>query len=237
MLHALIFDVDGTLADTETAHLAAFNHAFGVCGLDWHWDVETYTRLLQISGGRERLTHYWNAKQPDTLAIDGGAIRDMIERLHLVKTAAYEQAVQDGHVAMRPGVLDLIDGAAQAGLKLAIATTTSPVNIAALLRRAIGDDWRKRFAVVEDASTAHLKKPHPMVYLQTLQRLRLPAEDCIAFEDSHNGLTAARAAGLATIITRNSYTRDHDFQGARIVLDHLGGMDLAGIRALHQQSL
>ena len=233
MLHALIFDVDGTLADTEMAHLAAFNHAFGVCGLDWQWDVDTYTRLLHISGGRERLAHYWKTHNAGTRAIDSGAIQDVIERVHLEKTAAYEQAVQDGQVAMRPGVLSLIDSAATAGLKLAIATTTSPVNIAALLRRAMGEDWRKRFAVVEDASTAHLKKPHPMVYLQTLQRLRLPAEDCIAFEDSQNGLIAARAAGLATVITRNRFTMDHDFQGARIVLDDLAGMDLDGVRALH----
>lgn len=233
MLHALIFDVDGTLADTEMAHLAAFNHAFGVCGLGWHWDVDTYTRLLHISGGRERLAHYWKTHNAGTRAIDSGAIQDVIERVHLEKTAAYEQAVQDGQVAMRPGVLSLIDSAAAAGFKLAIATTTSPVNIAALLRRAMGEDWRKRFAVVEDASTAHLKKPHPMVYLQTLQRLRLPAEDCVAFEDSQNGLIAARAAGLATVITRNRFTMDHDFQGARIVLDDLAGMDLDGVRALH----
>ena len=233
MLHALIFDVDGTLADTEMAHLAAFNHAFGVCGLDWQWDVDTYTRLLHISGGRERMAHYWKTHNAGTRAIDSGAIQDVIERVHLEKTAAYEQAVQDGQVAMRPGVLSLIDSAAAAGLKLAIATTTSPVNIAALLRRAMGEDWRKRFAVVEDASTAHLKKPHPMVYLQTLQRLRLPAEDCVAFEDSQNGLIAARAAGLATVITRNRFTMDHDFQGARIVLDDLAGMDLDGVRALH----
>ncbi|NBW24789.1 MAG: HAD family hydrolase [Betaproteobacteria bacterium] len=235
MLKALIFDVDGTLADTEMAHLAAFNHAFRECALDWHWSVEVYTQLLSISGGRERLKHFWKTSNPATRAIDGGAIEDLIERLHLVKTAAYEKAVQDGQVSMRPGVLDLIHAAAQEGLKLAIATTTSPVNISALLRRAIGEDWRKLFAVVEDASTAHLKKPHPMVYLQTLQRLRLPAEDCIAFEDSQNGLISARAAGLATVITRNSFTMDHDFQGARAVLDSLAATDLAAIRALHHK--
>ena len=136
---------------------------------------------------------------------------------------------------MRPGVLALIDAAAHAGLKLAIATTTSPVNISALLRRAMGEDWRTLFEVVEDASTAHLKKPHPMVYLQTLQRLRLPAEDCIAFEDSQNGLIAARAAGLATVITRNSFTMDHDFHGARAILDSLASTDLAAIRTLHEK--
>ncbi len=235
MLKALIFDVDGTLADTEMAHLAAFNHAFRECALDWHWSVETYTELLAVSGGRERLTHFWKTSKPGTRAIDGGAIEDLIERLHLVKTAAYEKAVQDGQVAMRPGVLALIDAAVQAGLKLAIATTTSPVNISALLRRAMGEDWRKLFEVVEDASTAHLKKPHPMVYLQTLQRLRLSADDCIAFEDSQNGLIAARAAGLATVITRNSFTMDHDFHGARVILDSLATTDLAAIRNLHEK--
>jgi HAD superfamily hydrolase (TIGR01509 family) len=233
MLQALIFDVDGTLADTEAAHRAAFNQAFDQEGLDWHWDEALYTQLLDVSGGKERLTHYWTQRHPEVRDVDGAGVRDTIARLHELKTAAYEAMVNDGAVSLRPGVLHLIDAASQAKLQLAIATTTSPVNIAALLRGAIGPDWRQFFGIVEDASTAAIKKPHPQVYLQTLHRLQLPAADCLAFEDSANGLRAARGAGLATVITPTGFTADHDFSGALKVLPNLQGITVADLHAWH----
>ncbi|WP_424859501.1 MULTISPECIES: HAD-IA family hydrolase [unclassified Tepidimonas] len=236
MLSALIFDVDGTLADTEHAHLAAFNAAFAAEGLGWQWDVPLYTELLTVSGGKERIRHYWQQVNGDVRDIDGTALDALIDHLHAVKTAAYEQAVRDGAVRLRPGVLELLEQARREGLTLAIATTTSPVNIAALLRTAIGPDWSSYFAVIEDASTAPLKKPHPQVYRQTLQRLGLPAAQCLAFEDSANGLQAARGAGLATIVTPNDFTAHHDFTGALRVLPSLAGVSVAQLRNWHAQA-
>ena len=232
-LKALVFDVDGTLADTEMAHLAAFNHAFAEEGLDWHWDEPNYTKLLEISGGKERMLHYWKQVHPDVKDIDGGGLQDTIDRLHAMKTAAYENAVQSGAVQLRPGVLNLIQKAHQAGLRLAIATTTSPVNIAVLLRNAIGSDWKELFAVIEDASTAPKKKPHPQVYSQTLTRLALTGADCLAFEDSSNGLRAAVSAGLPVIVTPNSFTAHHDFAGALKVLPDLSGTTVEQLRVWH----
>lgn len=232
-LQALIFDVDGTLADTESAHRAAFNQAFAEAGHDWVWDEAEYTQLLEVSGGKERILHYWRQVQPDIRDIDGAGVQDTVQQLHGLKTAAYERAVQDGAVQLRPGVLRLIESAHQEGLRLAIATTTSPVNIAALLRSAIGPDWSRYFAVIEDASSAPLKKPHPQVYLQTLKRLQLPAGACLAFEDSANGLKAALGAGLATVITPNSFTAEHDFSGALRVLPDLRDITMADLRAWH----
>ena len=234
-LQALIFDVDGTLADTESAHRAAFNQAFAEAGMGWVWDEALYTRLLDVSGGKERMLHYWRQVQPDLQDINGAGVRDTLERLHALKTAAYARAVQGGAVQLRPGVLRLIESASQAGLQLAIATTTSPVNIMALLRAAIGPDWRQYFTVIEDASTAPAKKPHPQVYQQTLQRLKLRAADCLAFEDSVNGLKAALGAGLATVVTPNSFTAHHDFTGALRLLTSLQGTSVADLRAWHAQ--
>jgi HAD superfamily hydrolase (TIGR01509 family) len=231
MLKALVFDVDGTLADTEMAHLAAFNHAFAEEGLDWHWDVPGYTKLLEISGGKERMLHYWKQVHPDVKDIDGGGLKDTIDRLHPMKTAAYENAVQSGDVQLRPGVLNLIQKAHQADLRLAIATTTSPVNIAVLLRNAIGPDWKDLFTVIEDASTAPKKKPHPQVYTQTISRLGLTGAECLAFEDSSNGLNAAKSAGLPVIVTPNSFTAHHDFSGALQVLPDLSGTTVEQLRA------
>jgi beta-phosphoglucomutase-like phosphatase (HAD superfamily) len=230
-LRALIFDVDGTLADTESAHRAAFNHAFAEAGLDWHWDEPLYTRLLEVSGGKERILHYWGQVRDDVKALHASALADTVQRLHDIKTAAYERMVQEGAVQLRPGVLGLIESAAAQGLRLAIATTTSPVNISALLRKAIGPDWTYIFQLVEDASTAPRKKPDPQVYLQTLQRLHLRACECLAFEDSANGLKAAMAAGIPTIVTPNAFTAHHDFSGALRVLPSLAGTTVAGLRA------
>lgn len=237
MLKALIFDVDGTLADTEMAHLAAFNYAFAEAGLDWFWDVPLYTRLLEVSGGKERIRAYWASRGDLPRDISGGAVDAMIARLHEVKTAAYEQAVQDDQVQMRPGVLPLMSAAAEAGLQLAIATTTSPVNIASLLKRTMGSDWKRHFAVIEDASTAARKKPDPLVYHQTLQRLGQPSAACLAIEDSANGLKAALRAGLPTLVTTNNFTLHHDFAGAVRVLPSMEGVGLAQISEWHRNSL
>ena len=234
-LQALIFDVDGTLADTELAHLAAFNQAFAQEGIGWQWDVPLYTQLLEVSGGKERMLHYWRQVRPDVTDL-GNGVQATVARLHELKTAAYEQAVRDGAVQLRPGVLKLIEAAHAEGLRLAIATTTSAVNIVALLRRAIGPDWQRFFTVVEDASTAPRKKPDPMVYQQTLARLAVPAAACLAFEDSANGLMAARTAKLATIVTPNDFTAHHDFAGALRVLPDLAGVSVAQLREWHAQS-
>ncbi len=235
-LKALIFDVDGTLADTESVHLAAFNQAFAEFGLDWHWDEALYTELLHISGGKERMAHYWKSIAPDLIEVVAHGVSDSLNRLHELKTAAYEAAVNAGAVCLRPGVLQLMDEALAQGVQLAIATTTSPVNIAALLRHAVGRDWRQNFATMGDASTAPIKKPHPQVYLQVLATLDLPAAQCVAFEDSGNGLQAATRAGLATVITPTAYTAHHDFHKALRVLPDLSQVNLAQVRRWHGEN-
>ncbi|MFP5467458.1 MAG: HAD-IA family hydrolase [Gammaproteobacteria bacterium] len=236
MLQALIFDVDGTLADTEHVHLEAFNLAFAQAGLDWHWSVEEYTRLLGISGGKERLLHYWRSRHPDMTEVDAGALAATVDRLHDIKTAHYEAAVNNGAVSLRPGVLALVEEARAAGLGLAIATTTSPVNIAALLRHAIGPAWQTHFLAIGDASNAPVKKPHPQVYQKVLSQMGVAAAHCLAFEDSANGLKAAMAAGLSTVVTPNEFTAHHDFTGAMKVVPDLAQVSVADLRDWHAQA-
>lgn len=219
-MQALIFDVDGTLADTETAHLQAFNVAFAQAGLDWVWDEALYTRLLEVAGGKERLLHYWRSIDPKAAGRPRAAA--LIDAVHALKTRHYTERMRASGVPLRPGVARLIDDAHAAGIRVAIATTTTPANLDALLHVHFGAAWRTRFAAIGDAGTTRAKKPAPDVYLHVLDRLGLPASACIAFEDSSNGLRAARAARIATVVTPSRYTARERFDGALAVLPHLG---------------
>lgn len=220
MLQALIFDVDGTLADTESAHRAAFNAAFAQAGLDWHWSEALYTRLLQVTGGKERIAQYWNTVDPAHARSSSAA--GMIERIHAIKTGIYEELVGGGRLALRPGVERLIREAGEAGMPMAIATTTTPANIDALLRTPFGAGWRSLFAAVCNGASPVPKKPAPDIYVAALRGLGLPAYACIAFEDSGNGLRAATAAGIPTIVTPTAYTALDDLGDALLALPHLG---------------
>lgn len=224
--HALIFDVDGTLADTEGAHREAFNEAFVATGLDWRWTDELYTRLLQVTGGHERLAAYW--REVESAPVDD----TVLSQVHAEKTRRYTAKVAARAVPLRPGIERLLSQASERGLPLAIASTTTAANIGALLGAQLGATWRRRFVAVANASTALKKKPHPQAYEQVVRVLRVPASHCLAFEDSHHGLTAARAAGITTVVTPTRYTATDDFAGAARVWPNLGEVELDELLAL-----
>ncbi|MGY3356496.1 HAD superfamily hydrolase (TIGR01509 family) [Bradyrhizobium sp. GM0.4] len=215
---ALIFDVDGTLAETEELHRQAFNHAFARHGLDWQWDRAVYKDLLRVTGGKERIRAHH-----ERLRIAAPLSDVDIAELHRIKTAHYAGLVQTGCCPLRPGVTDLLVAAKARRQRLAIATTTSHANIDALLSRALGKCWAADFDAIVAGDDVRHKKPAPDVYVETLARLKLNASDCVAIEDSANGLTAASRANIPVLITRSMFFRDDDFSQARVVLDDLSG--------------
>lgn len=220
-LQALIFDVDGTLANTERdGHRVGFNQAFAEKGLDWHWSVELYGELLAVAGGKERIKYYLARYQPNLPPIDN--INDFIVELHQLKNQYYQALLKQGAIPLRPGVKRLITEARNQGIKLAIATTSALSNVMVLLEKNLDPNW---FEVIAAGDIVPQKKPAPDIYFYVLEQMNLASENCLVFEDSHHGLQAATQAGLKTIVTVNNYTKNEDLTSAILVVNHLGEPD------------
>lgn len=215
-LKALIFDVDGTLANTEEAHRLAFNYCFKEAGLDWEWDVALYTKLLKVTGGKERIRHYVEN------FLNQDIEQDKVVALHLAKNARYQSVVLDKQLPLRAGIRRIIEQARAQGLTLTIATTTSPGNVNNLIKASFGEDALNWFAIIAEGELVPVKKPAPDVYEYVLEKLSLKANECIALEDSYNGVQAATRISIPTLVTSNNYTAEDDFTGAMIVVDSLG---------------
>jgi len=221
-IKAIIFDVDGTLADTEDGHRKSFNKAFAENGLDWNWDVALYDKLLKVTGGKERIKYFVENYQPDF--VRPSDYESFVKKLHAVKTRHYTSMLGEGQIPLRPGIKQLIHDAHAAGIKLAIATTTTPENVSALLEIGLGKDWESYFTANGCGDIVPNKKPAPDIYFWVLEKLKLAPEQCIALEDSNNGLRSALVAGIKTYVTTNPYTHWHDFDGAAGIFDDLSDL-------------
>jgi HAD superfamily hydrolase (TIGR01509 family) len=219
-LRALIFDVDGTLADTEEMHRQAFNAAFRDARLPWQWDACRYAELLSVTGGKERIaSHIASLALPPA---ESDAIRARIPEIHRDKTRIYSELARAGRLPLRTGVERVMREARAQGLALAIATTTTLENVENLLEAALGREARGWFDVIVAGDEVERKKPFPDAYQAALRRLGLAPHQCVAFEDSAHGLCAALAAGIFTIVTPTAWTADQDFAGAGLVIAGLG---------------
>jgi HAD superfamily hydrolase (TIGR01509 family) len=222
-IKALIFDVDGTIADTEETHRQSFNAAFLEHGLPWDWSRREYAELLRTSGGKERLAVYIDRLEAPRR--EQARLKRMVQLIHATKTRIYAELIADGRAPLRPGVARLIGEARSSGVRLGIASTTTSANISALIGAQLGAEAWDWFEALACGDVVAHKKPAPDIYVRALGMLRLPAEACVAFEDSVNGLRSAKAAGLYTLVTPTAWGEGQDFSGADLSLRSLGDPD------------
>jgi HAD superfamily hydrolase (TIGR01509 family) len=225
-LRALLFDLDGTLADTEAhGHRPSYNRAFRKLGLGFRWGPKLYRRLLKQPSGRERLLHYLRRYQPE-LGEHAEAVSESedawVEHVHRLKSRYFRRYLRQGKVPLRPGVARLLREASEAGLRLAVVTNASRSSVKPFLKYGLGQELAQRISLVVGGDQIAARKPAPDLYRYALSKLKLAPYECIAIEDSAMGLKAARAAGVPTVITVNSDTLEQDFSAASLVLDALG---------------
>ena len=221
-LEAILWDMDGVLADTERdAHRPAFNKAFEENNLNTVWDVERYGKLLEVGGGKERMTAHWNEVGWPEGFSEGDERQAKVKELHLRKTDIFNDMIKTGDVPLRPGVLRLIDDAIAAGLKLAVCSTSSEMAVRNLVDTLMGPQRASKFQIFA-GDMVKKKKPAPDVYLMAVDKMGLDKSKCVIVEDSHIGLGAAKAAGIACIVTKSSYTGEEDFTGADMIVNELG---------------
>jgi HAD superfamily hydrolase (TIGR01509 family) len=213
MVKALIFDVDGTLAETEEAHRRAFNETFAAFGLDWDWTPDLYRALLKTTGGKERMRAYAR----DHRGLDPERLP--IAEIHAQKSEIYGEMVLTGRIPLRPGIPALLADAQAQGVRLAVATTTNLPNVEALIRGTLGCAASDVFEVIAAGDMVAAKKPAPDVYTLALEGLGLEAAACLAFEDSRNGLVSALGADLRCVACPSGYTEDDDLSGALVRID------------------
>lgn len=209
-LRAIIFDVDGTLAETEEAHREAFNDTFQTQDLDWYWDVAMYGELLKTTGGKERMMEYQRTHKPNSPQLKF----EHIAKLHKLKTARYAEIIAGGSIELRAGINDLIDDAKENGIRVAVATTTNTPNVDCLSIACFGNPATDIFEVIAAGDQVENKKPAPDVFNLAVERLGLDPKECIGLEDSRNGLLSCTGAGVPCIVSPGVYTLGSDFSEA-----------------------
>jgi HAD superfamily hydrolase (TIGR01509 family) len=229
MSGCLILDCDGVLGDTERhGHLPAFNAMWTELGVPWRWSAEEYGRKLKIGGGKERMASLFAEPEfCEVFAVPAGERerQELLATWHRKKSELFRAMVNSGRIPPRPGIGRLAREALEQGWRLAVASTSAEESVAAMLRHAVGAATAARFEFVLAGDVVAKKKPAPDIYELAARRLGVPPRRCVVIEDSHNGLVAARAAGMACVVTASGYTRDEDFSTADLVLTCLGDPD------------
>lgn len=227
-LEAILFDCDGVLADTERdGHRIGFNRAFANNNIPETWSEERYGKLLEVGGGKERMTAHWNeVGWPDQISEEERA--DKVLALHLEKTDIFMELIDEGSIPLRPGVLRIVDDAIEQGVRLAVCSTSNEKAVSNLVSTLMGAERAAKFQIFA-GDMVKKKKPAPDVYLMAVDEMGLDKSRCVIVEDSHIGVGAAVAAGISCLVTKSSYTGGEDFTGSKMIVEELGDDAASGI--------
>tara|TARA_X000001036_G_scaffold133879_1_gene126654 strand:+ start:66 stop:824 length:759 start_codon:yes stop_codon:yes gene_type:complete len=219
-LNAILFDVGGTIAESEEIHRVSFNEAFKEFGLNWYWDEAIYRELVFIGGGKERIKHYITRAWPEMLKQKN--LTKYIESVHKIKGQIYEEFLNDSQLKARPGIIRLLKELKNEKIRLAIVSDTTEENLINLFKKGLGINPIEWFEILAHGGCTIQKKPSPDIYLWTLERLKLPPESCLAIEDAPRGVDSAIDAGLKVLVTPSTYTLEEKFEKSSLLLSHLG---------------
>jgi len=219
---ALLFDCDGVLVDTEKdGHRVAFNRAFQEKGLGFEWSVEKYGQLLEVGGGKERMTVYFNeVGWPVNWPTDDAERQAKVKEIHLLKTDIFSDMINSGELKLRPGVTRLVKEALDRGVTVACCSTSNEKSVSAVIK-LMEPELAGKFTIFA-GDVVPKKKPDPAVYLLASEQLGIPPSKCAVIEDSHIGKCAGKSAGMTVIVTKSGYTDGEDFSGADAIFDELG---------------
>lgn len=208
----------GAVMESSDIQRRSYNQAMKEAGLNWHWDIATYSELLEQSGGKDRLAHLAAATNLELSA-------ERIDWIHARKTEIAGQTMVAEGAKLRAGVAPLIAFAKQHGLRTAFITTTYQPNIDAVFAAAGNALLQSDFDYIGSRVSVAKGKPSPDAYLAALQALGISADAAIAIEDTALSVMSAKRAGITTIATPGQFTAAQDFWQADLVINALGIAD------------
>ena len=218
-LEAVVFDVDGTLAETERhGHRVAFNKAFEQQGYPYRWSDELYRELVKTTGGGRRIARYlteFENFEPDEA-------RAVAEKLHPIKTQLFVDTILAGEVPGRLGVGRFISSIQQAGIRTAVATTGTTSWVHPLVKHLSEEGGFEPFEVVVTGNEVANLKPAPDLFQEALRRLGLQPHQVVMVEDSRNGVRSAMATGGPCLAVRGEYALTEELEGADLIVDSYG---------------
>jgi HAD superfamily hydrolase (TIGR01509 family) len=214
-LRAIVFDFDGLIADTEWPEYRAVAEQF-----------ERHDLEYPPAGWAHVLGSVWAV---DWLSDLEARLRRPVDRARLEADRRRRALALRTDLAPLPGVVELLEAAADAGLGLAVASSSPRSWVEPHLQRLGLARW---FDAVRTRDDVELAKPAPDLFLAACTALGVPAADAVALEDSANGTTAACTAGLACVAVPNRLTRHLDLSHADLVVGSLLELDLERLRAL-----
>ncbi len=217
-INSLIFDFDGLILDTETPDVEVWRGIYAEHGFDF--PVEYWSRII---GG-------WGASDFDAAAHLHRLTHDSLD-LEALRQRHHNKS---GELILRQpileGVQDLLTEGRRLGLRLAIASSSSHSWIDPHLRRLGLAEQFEKIVCGDDVAPGHTK-PQPDIYMRALDELKIKADEAIAFEDSPNGVTAARAAGIFVVAVPNPTTSQLKIDGADVTVSSLANLRLEDLLA------